>query len=105
MKKAFITTCLLVAISATGFAKNSKTVTDTKTEVKNTSENTLAPPCTYNILIKNVRGQVVRTIPYNGSTPTVRDCCDWAANNVKIWKAQYANSPGYTAESDMDCSI
>ena len=107
MKKVFLTAGLILTLTATGFAKNPETIVDVKSSDKNTSKddkNTSEDevmPCVYNILIKNSRGQVVNTIPYNGTTANWTDCFNWAASNVKIWTAQYAHSPGYTAEHDL----
>ncbi|MCO6148967.1 hypothetical protein [Flavobacterium sp. NRK1] len=100
MKKVFLSAGLILALTATSFAKNCETIVDIKSSDKNTSTDEVMP-CVYNILIKNSRGEVVKTIPYNGTTANWTDCFNWAANNVKIWTAQIANSPGYTAEHDL----
>lgn len=90
---------LLLAFTATSFAAE-------KSEVKaekgcEESSITTFYPCVYNILIKNRNGDVVKTISYNGTTPDPQRCCDWSDNNVAIWTKQLANSPGYTATSDL----
>lgn len=84
---------------ATSFAKNPNTIVNPKLKDIKVKEEVM--PCVYNIVIKNTRGEVVKTIPYNGTTYDWRDCFNWATNNVKIWTAQLSNSPGYTAEHDL----
>jgi hypothetical protein len=101
MKKFVLSAGLFLALTATSFAMNSETASEIKT--MESAIEKIAYPCKYNILIKNKNGDVVKTIAYDGTTPgdDSGPCCDWSANNVKIWQAQLVNSPGYTVESDL----
>lgn len=102
MKKVLLSAFALVTVSLS-YGKDCKELSKVKLALNEHNECTegMIYPCVYNIIVKNRNGDVVKTIPYNGTARDAQGCCDWSDNNVAIWTKQFANSPSYTVESDL----